>query len=62
MFIDDFYRMTWAYLVKDRPQVVNIIQSFFKEIKTLFSKPLRIFRTNNAHEYVQHDISLLCES
>jgi len=33
LFVDDFSRMTWLYLLKERSEVSSIIESFFNEIK-----------------------------
>ena len=62
VFIDDFSRLTWVYLLKDRTQVVDVIKIFVYKIKTQFCEPLRVFRTDNALEYVQRNVSLLCEA
>ena len=50
------------YLIKDRTQVIDVIKKKFNEINTQNSNPLRVFRTDNALEYMQRDVSLLCES
>ena len=62
MFVDDFTRMTWVYLMKDRTQVYDVIKIFFNEILIQFSTPLCVFCTDNALAYMQRDASLLCES
>ncbi|KAL0335244.1 UNVERIFIED_CONTAM: Retrovirus-related Pol polyprotein from transposon RE2 [Sesamum radiatum] len=51
-FVDDYSRMTWVYLLKDRSQVPTIITSFYNEIYTQFSVNIRILRTDNALEFV----------
>jgi len=36
LFIDDFSRMTWLYLLKERSEVSSVIESLFNEIKSIF--------------------------
>ncbi|KAL0326609.1 UNVERIFIED_CONTAM: Retrovirus-related Pol polyprotein from transposon RE2 [Sesamum angustifolium] len=61
-FVDDYSRMTWVYLLKDRSQVPTIITSFYNEIYTQFSVNIRILRTDNALEFVQKSVSDFCNS
>ena len=41
--------------------MVDVIKKKFNEIKTQFCELLRVFRTDNALEYIQRDVSLMCE-
>jgi len=34
IFVDDFSRMTWLYLLKERSEVSGVIELLFNEIKT----------------------------
>ncbi|KAL0285929.1 UNVERIFIED_CONTAM: Retrovirus-related Pol polyprotein from transposon RE2 [Sesamum angustifolium] len=61
-FVDDYSRMTWDYLLKDRSQVPTIITSFYNEIYTQFSVNIRILRTDNVLEFVQKSVSDFCNS
>jgi len=36
LFVDDFSRMTWLYLLKERSKVFSVIELFFNEIKISF--------------------------
>ena len=60
LFIDDFSRMTWLYLLKERSEVSSVIESFFNEIKNQFSTSIRVLRTDNALEYIKKDVSIFC--
>ena len=52
LFVDDFSRMTWFYLLKERSEMSGVIESFFNEIKkNQFSTSIRVPRTDNALEY-----------
>lgn len=50
-FIDDFSRMSWLYLMKDRTQLFSKLMEFINEILRQFSATLKIFQSDNALEY-----------
>lgn len=50
-FVDDYSRVTWLYLMKNRSDLFNIFCSFCSEIKTQFNVSIRILRSDNAKEY-----------
>ena len=52
IFIDDFTRMTWLYLLKHKDDVFSVFQSFHTMIQTQFSAKIQILRSNNGGEYV----------
>ena len=55
IFIDDFSRYTWIYLMKNCSEVLTIYCDFAKMIQTQYSKAIKIFQSNNAWEYRQTD-------
>ena len=57
IFVNDFYRYTWIYLFKNRSELYQIYRDFTKMIETQFSKPLKIFRSDNAQEYKAHEFT-----
>ena len=57
-FVDDFSRMTWLYLLKERSEVSSVIKLLFK--KNQFSTSIRVLRTDNALEYIKKDVSYFC--
>ena len=57
IFVDDYSRSTWIYLLKHRSDLVSIFQTFHKMIQTQFSHTIKVFRSDNAKEY--HDKSFL---
>ena len=59
IFVDDFSRMTWLYLLKERSKVSGVIELFHNEIKTQFSISSRVFRTDNTLKYMKNDVSFL---
>ena len=57
IFVDDFSRYTWIYLFKNRSKLYQIYRDFTKMIETQFSKPIKVFRFDNAHEYKAHEFT-----
>ena len=55
IFVDDFSRYTWIYLMKNRSKILIIYRDFAKMIQTKYSKVIKIFRSDNAREYRQTD-------
>ena len=51
IFVDDYSRFTWTYMLKHCSDVVPIFQSFHKMIQTQFSHIIKIFQSDNAQEY-----------
>ena len=57
IFVDDFSRYTWIYLFKNRSKLYQIYRDFTKMIETQFSKPIKVFRSDNAQEYKAHEFT-----
>ena len=60
--MDDFSRIFWVYLLKDRTQVLDVIKNFIDEIKTHFSTIICVLHIDNALRYTQYDVSYFCVS
>jgi len=58
IFVDDFSRITWLYLLKKRSEVFVVGELFFNEIKNQIFTSIRVLRTDNALKYVKNDVSL----
>jgi transposase InsO family protein len=56
-FVDDFSRMTWLFLMKNRSELFAIFQIFRNMIKTQFAQKIRILRSDNAKEYMSHSFA-----
>lgn len=54
IFVDDCTRMTWIYLLKQKNEVIHIFQQFHKMIQTQYSKKIKILRSDNGGEFVNH--------
>ncbi len=57
IFVDDFSRMTWLYLMKDRSELFSIFCAFCAEIQNQFHTRINILRSDNAKEYFSNSIS-----
>ena len=57
IFVDAFSQYTWIYLFTNRYELYQIYRDFTKMIETQFSKPIKVFRYDNAQEYKAHDFT-----
>ena len=62
VFVDDYSRMSWVYLLKDRQHILDIVKKKFTEIINHFSVTRKNFQTNNALKFFQSDIQNYCDS
>lgn len=44
--------MTWLYFLRERSEVFECFQQFFEDIKTQFTTVLKIYRFDNAFEFM----------
>jgi hypothetical protein len=51
IFVDDFSRYTWLYLLQNRFELLKIYSEFQKIVHTQFSHNVKNFRSDNAMEY-----------
>jgi Integrase core domain len=57
IFIDDFSRTTWIYLMKNKSEVFSHFQNFTNMIETQFNKNIKILRTDNGTKYINQNFS-----
>ena len=57
--MDDFFQYTWIYLFISRSELYQIYHHFTKMIETQFSKPIKVFRYDNAQEYKAHEFTFI---
>jgi hypothetical protein len=62
IFIDDYSRKTWLYLLKTKDKVFNKFQEFKVEIENLRNKKIKTLRTDNGGEYTLKEFIAFCKS
>jgi hypothetical protein len=62
IFIDDYSRKTWLYLLKSKDEVFNKFQEFKAEIENLTNKKIKTLRTDNEGEYTSKEFVAFCKS
>jgi transposase InsO family protein len=62
IFIDDYSRKTWLYLLKTKDEVFSKFQEFKVEIENLTSKKIKTLRTYNGGEYTSKEFVAFCKS
>ena len=51
-FVDDFSRVTWFYIIKNRSEAFFHFSAFCAEIQTQFHVTVQTLRSDNAKEYL----------
>ena len=51
-FVDDFFRVTWLYLMKNRSELFSHFSAFCAEIQTQFHVFVQTLKSDNAIEYL----------
>ena len=57
IFIDNYSRCTWLFLMETRAELFSIFQKFHAKIRTQFNTSIRILRIDNAKEYFSMSFS-----
>jgi Integrase core domain/GAG-pre-integrase domain len=52
IFIDDYPKTTWLYLMKNKSEVLSHFQEFTNFIENQYSYKIKTFRTDNGTEFV----------
>ena len=60
VFVDDYSRYSWIFNMKHRFELLKVYSNFEKMVETQFSKRIKIFRSDNALEYIQMLSKLFC--
>jgi transposase InsO family protein len=61
IFIDDYSRNTWLYLLKSKDEVFSKFQEFKAEIENLTNKKIKTLRTDNGGEYTSKEFIAFCK-
>jgi hypothetical protein len=62
IFIDDYSRETWLYLLKTKDKVLSKFQEFKAEIENLTNKKIKTLRTDNGGEYTSKEFVAFCKA
>jgi len=63
IFVDDFSRYTWLYLLKSRSKLPQVYYNFAAMVRTQFSATIKVLRSDNAQEYKEkHFLQFLAEN
>ena len=54
--VDDFSRFTWIYFLKEKFEVFQHLKDFKALVETQSGKKIKVLRTDNGGEYVNHEI------
>jgi hypothetical protein len=54
VFVDNYSRYSWVFLMRSRDELLNIYRNFANMVKTQFSKTIKVFPSDDAHELTQH--------
>lgn len=60
LFIDDFSRFTWIYIIKHKSEVVSQFQEFKVIVEGKLSRKIRILRTNNVGQITSNNFFSFC--
>ena len=60
IFVDDYSRFTWLFLLKHKIEVLSVFKHFKSMVETQFNSKLKILRTNNGFEYINNDFKSFC--
>jgi hypothetical protein len=61
IFIDEYSRKTWLYLLKTNDTVFRKFQEFKEEIENLTNKKIKTLRTDNGGEYTSKEFIAFCK-
>jgi hypothetical protein len=62
IFIDDYSRKTWLYILKTKDEVFNKFQQFKEEIENITNKKIKMLRIDNGGEYTSKEFVAFCKS
>ena len=56
IFVDDYSRMTWAFLLKQKSDTAKTLQNFCSMIKRQFNTDIKCFRSDNAKDFCNNEL------
>lgn len=55
VFIDDYSRYSWTYLMKTRDEIFPIFVRFYNQIRNVYHRRISTFRSDNAREFLSRE-------
>ena len=62
IFVDDYTRFTWFFLLKHKNEVLSVFKHFKALVENQFSTKLKVLRTDNGIEYTNSYFQAFCSS
>jgi hypothetical protein len=62
LFVDDYTRFNWLYLLKQKSDVFTTFKNFKATVENEFSKQIKFLRTNCGGEYTSNEFNAFCAS
>ena len=60
IFVDDFSRFTWLFLLKQKSEVFTVFLHFKTLVENQFGLKIKTLRTDGGGEYVNNSFKSLC--
>ena len=60
LFVDDYTRFTWLFLLKNKSEVLSMFKHFKFVVETQQNSKLKILRTDNGSKYTNVEFQLFC--
>ena len=57
MFVDDYIRVVWLYLLKNKSEVNTTFPTFYNVVKNQFGVEIKKLRSNNAKDFFNQSLS-----
>nr|GEV36052.1 retrovirus-related Pol polyprotein from transposon TNT 1-94 [Tanacetum cinerariifolium] len=62
VIVDEYSRFTWVKFLRSKDETLEFVIKFLKQIQVGLNKTVRLIRTNNGTEFVNHDLTQYYES
>ena len=62
IFVDDYSRFTWMFLLKHKTEVLSVFKHFKSMVETQFNSKLKVLRTDNGSKYINTDFRSFCST
>ena len=60
IFVDDFTRFTWMFLLRHKSDVFNVFVHFKALVENQFNTTIKVLRSNRGGEYDNHKFKSFC--